>query len=109
MGLEQTSILTTVNNLGLLYTDLGRLNEAGEDVPANADELREGTRPQSGETYVSALNTAQNITSLFLLTGRALGAEELYGQDLLGVSAVFGRSSDSYRGLRRALDALRSN
>jgi hypothetical protein len=28
MGLEQTSILTTVNNLGLIYTDLGQLDEA---------------------------------------------------------------------------------
>jgi hypothetical protein len=58
---------------------------------------------------IPALNTAQNLATLFQQTGRAKEAEEFYGQALFGVEAVFGRFSDRYKGIIKALDILRNN
>jgi hypothetical protein len=60
-------------------------------------------------TYIPALITAQNIANLFQQIGRVQKAEGLYVQALLSVKAVFGRSSDRYQVLVKALNNLRSN
>jgi len=59
--------------------------------------------------YIPALNTIQNLAALYQQTGRVQEAEELYGQALFGVEAVFGRPSDRYRVIVKALDTLRSS
>jgi membrane-bound lytic murein transglycosylase B len=64
---------------------------------------------EAAKKYMPALNTAQNLASLFQHTGRVREAEELYCQAIFGVEALFGRSSDRYRGIVTALDVLRSN
>jgi len=58
------------------------------------------------EKYIPALNTVQNMAILFQQTGRMKVAEELYSQALFGFEAVFGRSSDRYKSIAKALDAL---
>ena len=55
--------------------------------------------------YIPALNTAENLANLFKRMGRMKEAEELYGQTLVSVEAVFGRLSDRYRDIVEALDA----
>ena len=57
--------------------------------------------------YIPALNTAQNMAILFQQTGRMKEAEELYGQALFRFKAVFRRSSNRYKTIAKALDALR--
>ena len=59
--------------------------------------------------YIPALNTIENLAVFSQQTGRVQEAEGLYGQALFGVEAVFGRSSDRYRVIAKALDTLRSN
>jgi hypothetical protein len=54
-----------VNNLGLLYADLRKLDEAEKDVLAGAVRLREGAGPELVKTYVPALNTVQSLAVLY--------------------------------------------
>jgi tetratricopeptide (TPR) repeat protein len=105
-GPEHTSTLDTVNNLGLLYKSLGRLDEAEEMYQRALEGYEKALGTEAVKKYISALNTAQNLAYLFKRTGRMKEAEELYGQTLVGVEAVFGRSSDRYRDIAEALDAL---
>jgi hypothetical protein len=76
MGLEQTSIVTTVNNLGLIYADLGQLDEAEKMCQRTLTSYEKALGPQSGENICIGAKTAQNIVSLFQLTSRTLEAED---------------------------------
>ena len=106
-GPEHTSTLDTVNNLGLLYADLGRLDEAEKMYLRALTGYKKALGKEAVKKYVPALNTAQNMGILFQQTSRMKEAEELYGQALFGFEAVFGRSSDRYKRIAKALDALR--
>lgn len=106
MGLEQTSIVTTVNNLGLIYADLGQLDEAEKMCQRTLTSYEKAFGPQSGENIcIGAENSSEYRQSLSV-------DKQIFrsgGQDFLGVSELLGSSIDRYRGLRRALDVLRSN
>lgn len=96
----------SVNNLGLIYADLGQLDGTGEDVTANADELGEDTRPQSDKNNViGAENSAEYSQSLSVDRQNFRSG----GQDFLGVSALFRGSSKKYRGLRREMISMITN
>ncbi len=47
--------------------------------------------------------------NLFQQTGRVKELEEIYGQALFGIEAVFGRSSAGYRAIIEHLGALRND
>ena len=106
-GPEHTSTLNTVNNLGLLYAVLGRLDEAEKMYLRALKGYEKALGKEAVKRYIPALNTAQNMAILFQQIGRMKEAEELYGQALLGFEAVFGCSSDRYKSIAKALDALR--
>ena len=108
-GPDHTSTLDTVNNLGLLYTSLGRLNEAENMYFRALQGYKETLGQEAVKTYIPALNTAQNMAVLFQQTGRMQEAEGLYEQALFGIKAVFGRTSNKYRSVAKILDKLRSN
>ncbi|OCK73609.1 hypothetical protein K432DRAFT_312428, partial [Lepidopterella palustris CBS 459.81] len=99
----------TVNNLGNLYADLGRLDEAEKMYQRALTGYEKALGQKAVKKNIPALNTAKNLANLFWQTGRAKEAEELYGKALFGVESVFGRLSDRYRDIAEALDELRSN
>ena len=108
-GPEHTSTLKTVNNLGLLYADLGQLDEAEKMYLRALTGYEKALGQKAVKTYIPALNTAENLAGLFKRAGRAWEAEELYSRALVGVEAVFGRSSKRYEGIVEALDTLSSS
>jgi len=106
-GPEHTSTLDTVNNLGLLYQTLERLDEA-EKMYQRALQGYDGALGQETvKTYIPSLNTCQNLAALLQHIGRVKEAEELYLQALSGVEAVFGRSSSRYKNIAKAVDRMR--
>ncbi|OQD99022.1 hypothetical protein PENVUL_c066G05161, partial [Penicillium vulpinum] len=66
LGREYTSTLNTVNNLGLLYVDQGRLQEA----EAIYERALEGYEKAWGREYISTLNTVNNLGNLYVDQGR---------------------------------------
>ncbi|KAF2677752.1 hypothetical protein K458DRAFT_395671 [Lentithecium fluviatile CBS 122367] len=62
---EHTLILDTVNNLGLLYTDQGKLSEA-ETMHNRSPQIYEKALSAGNvTTYIPALNTAYNLGFVF--------------------------------------------
>ncbi|CAG9955490.1 unnamed protein product [Clonostachys rosea f. rosea IK726] len=80
-GPEHTSTLGTVNNLGLLYYNQGRLKEAEEIV----------------KTYPPALNTRENLADLLHGIGKTNEASKLWTQAAEGVQLVYGSTSEKRR------------
>jgi len=61
LGRDHTSTLDTVNNLGNLYADQGRLTEA-ESMYQRA---LKGSEKALGRDHTSTLNTVNNLGSLY--------------------------------------------
>lgn len=72
---EHTSTLDTVNNLGLLYKSLERLDEAEKIYQRALAGYTEAFGKETVKKYIPALNTAQNLANLFRQTDRAKEAE----------------------------------
>jgi tetratricopeptide (TPR) repeat protein len=102
-------ISNELNNLGILYKSLGRLDEAEKMYLRALLGYKKALGQEAVKKYVPALNTIQNLAALSQQRGRVQEAEEFYGQALFGVEAVFGRSSNRYRVVAKALDKLRSS
>jgi tetratricopeptide (TPR) repeat protein len=60
-GLEHTSTLDTVNNLGNLYTNLGRLDEAEKMY----QRALQGKEKAWGPEHTSTLDTVNNLGNLY--------------------------------------------
>jgi tetratricopeptide (TPR) repeat protein len=85
-------------NLGLLYSDMARLDEAEKMYQRALKGYKKGPGKERVNKYIPALSTVENLADLFRQTDRIKEAEELYGKALFGVEAVFGRLSGRYRG-----------
>ena len=107
-GPEHTSTLDTVNNLGLLYADLGRLDMAEKMYQRALQGFEKALGHEPVKTYIPALNASANLAALYQQLGRRSAAEELYSQALYGVGTVFGHASEQYQRIATALDTLRS-
>jgi tetratricopeptide (TPR) repeat protein len=57
LGAEHKSTLTTVNNLGLLYADQGRLDNAEAMFERALRGYEKAFKPENLSTYIPALNT----------------------------------------------------
>ena len=79
-GVKHTSTLSTVNNLGVLYKDQGRMKEA-EEMYMRA--LR-GYKDAWGAKHTSTLSTVNNLGNLYRRQGRMKEAEEMYVRALRG-------------------------
>jgi tetratricopeptide (TPR) repeat protein len=79
-GLEHTSTLSTVNNLGLLYKDLGRLDEAEKMY----QRALQGKEKAWGAEHTSTLYTVNNLGLLYADLGRLDEAEKMYQRALEG-------------------------
>ncbi|KAL8798507.1 MAG: hypothetical protein Q9200_007759 [Gallowayella weberi] len=85
-GAEHTSTLDTVNNLGLLYTDQGRMAEA-EQMYMRA---LKGKEKAWGAEHTSTLATVNNLGLLYKNQGKMAEAEEMYQRALDGHEKALG-------------------
>jgi tetratricopeptide (TPR) repeat protein len=67
LGPTHTSTLSTVNNLGLLYANQGKLGEAEQMY----ERALRGYEEALGPTHTSTLNTVNNLGSLYRDQGKA--------------------------------------
>jgi tetratricopeptide (TPR) repeat protein len=105
-GPEHTSTLDTVHNLGLLYADLGRLNEAEKMYQRALDVYAKAISPKDLLTYIPALNNMWAFASLRESQGRVDDARDWYLQALLGHQKTFGPDYDKCETLRNQLALL---
>jgi tetratricopeptide (TPR) repeat protein len=85
-GPEHTSTLDTVNNLGALYADLGRLDEAEKMY----QRALQGYEKAWGPEHTSTLSTVNNLGNLYADLGRLDEAEKMYQRALQGYEKAWG-------------------
>jgi tetratricopeptide (TPR) repeat protein len=106
-GLDHSSTLDTVNNLGLLYADQGRLGEA-EQMYMRALRGYEALSSVRVQQYLPALNTLQNMGDLYVKQDEIAKAWGMYARALSGLTSVLGQSSERCINLTAEIDALPS-
>ncbi|KAL8695783.1 MAG: hypothetical protein Q9201_007959 [Fulgogasparrea decipioides] len=101
-GLEHTSTLDTVNNLGNLYKAQGKMAEA-EEMYMRA--LR-GYKKAWGLEHTSTLNTVNNLGLLYADQGKMAEAEEMYMRALRGYEKAVGKDHPRTLTISSNLEAL---
>ena len=84
LGVGHSSTLTTVNNLGLLYADQGRLGEAEKMY----ERALRGKEEALGVGHSSTLDTVNNLGLLYANQGKLGEAEKMYERALRGYEAL---------------------
>ena len=84
-GPDHTSTFDTVNNLGLLYANQGKLGEA-EKMYRRALDGKEKAR---GPDHTSTLNTVNNLGNLYANQGKLGEAEKMYQRAPDGYKKVY--------------------
>ncbi|CAN9242765.1 unnamed protein product [Alternaria alternata] len=107
LGVGHSSTLNTVNNLGSLYADQGKLDEA-EKMYERALRGYEALSTVRVQQYLPALNTVQNMGDLYPKQAESAKARAMYTRALSGLTSVLGPSSERCMGLSAKIDALRS-
>ncbi|KAF2262017.1 hypothetical protein CC78DRAFT_535080, partial [Lojkania enalia] len=105
-GPEHTSTLGTVNNLGSLYADLGRLDEAEKMYQHALRGYKKAISPENMPTFIPALNTIWGLASLFENQNRVEDAKAFYSQAISGYEKVFRSDHLICQALRNRLAAL---
>jgi tetratricopeptide (TPR) repeat protein len=104
-GPEHTSTLSTVNNLGALYKNLGRLDEAEKMY----QRALQGKEKAWGLEHTSTLDTVNNLGNLYLKLGRLNEAEKMYQRALQGYEKAWGPEHTSTLDTVNNLGALYAN
>jgi tetratricopeptide (TPR) repeat protein len=91
LGPDHTSTLITVNNLGNLYRDQGKLAEA-EQMYVRA---LAGYEKALGPDHTSTLGTVNNLGLLYGDQGKLAEAEQMYQRALLGLQNSLGSEHPS--------------
>ncbi|KAL2131177.1 hypothetical protein VTI74DRAFT_5443 [Chaetomium olivicolor] len=91
LGRGHTATLGTVNNLGNLYTDQGRLSEA----ESMFQWALEGKDKALGWDHISTLNTVYNLGNVYVKQWRLTEAESMYQRALEGYEKALGRDHTS--------------
>ncbi|KAF4624367.1 hypothetical protein G7Y89_g13802 [Cudoniella acicularis] len=106
LGPKHTSTLLTVHNLGLLYTNQGKLAEAEAMYNRALQGYEHALGPDLMSSYIPALNTMFAFGDLFSQTDRKDMAKTMYTRALSGYAAVRGASSDICKDLEGRLQTL---
>jgi tetratricopeptide (TPR) repeat protein len=106
LGPKHTSTLDTVNNLGALYKDQGKLAEAEAIYTRTLQGYEETLGLKLVSSYIPALNTMVNLSSLYFKISEKGMAKTVYIKALSGFATVQGPLSDIYRELERRLEVL---
>jgi tetratricopeptide (TPR) repeat protein len=101
LGPEHTSTLDTVNNLGIIYTDQGRLAEAEEMYK----RALAGYEKALGPEHTSTLRTVNNLGIFYRDQGRLAEAEEMFKRALAGKEKVLGPKHTSTLDVSQRLHA----
>ena len=96
---EETSAATTMNNLGMLLTDQGKLSEA---EPLLQDALRQ-RRDMLGDAHPDTLNSMSNLAMVLKDLGKLSEAELLFRDALLRRRETLG---DAHPETRNAINSL---
>jgi tetratricopeptide (TPR) repeat protein len=105
-GPEHISTLNTVNNLGFLYADQGKMDEAEEMYVRALQGYEKALGRERVKACLPALNTMENLAELHGQLGRINDAKAVYSRALDGLKIVLGRSSKRCQDIRAALAAL---
>ncbi|KAL5372454.1 hypothetical protein DPSP01_013476 [Paraphaeosphaeria sporulosa] len=106
LGPKHTSTLLTVNNLGALYRNQGKLAEAEAMYSRALQGYEEALGPQLLPSYLPALNTMFHFGDLLSQIGRENMAKIMYTRALAGYTTVQGPSSKWCQPLQDRLHAL---
>ncbi|KAF2625508.1 FabD/lysophospholipase-like protein [Macroventuria anomochaeta] len=106
LGPKHTSTLNTVNNLGLLYADQGKLAEAEKMYQRALQGYKDALGDAHVRQYIPALNTLENVGDLYIEQGKHAEAQEAYSSALLGLQNVLGQSSERCERLQAKMHAL---
>jgi tetratricopeptide (TPR) repeat protein len=85
-GLEHTETLDAVNNLGLLYTDQGRLKNAEQML----QRALSGYEKTCGPEHIKTLDTVNNLGLLYADQGRLKDAQHMYQRAINGKEKAYG-------------------
>ncbi|OXV05922.1 hypothetical protein Egran_06309 [Elaphomyces granulatus] len=106
LGPDHTSTLETVNNLGILYADQGKLDEAEEMYQRALQGYEKAFSLENVARYQPALNTMWCLGELFATQGHLHEAKEMYSRAYTGFRAVLGPSSNKCQYLERRIASL---
>jgi Tfp pilus assembly protein PilF len=95
LGPTHTSTLSTVNNLGLLYANQGKLGEAEQMYKRALRGYEEALGDERVQQYRPALITLENMGDLYVKQAETAKAQALYVRALSGLSTMLGKSSRS--------------
>jgi tetratricopeptide (TPR) repeat protein len=106
LGSDHISTLDTVNNLGRLYADQGKLAEAEKIYVRALQGYKEALGLELASSYLPALKTMVVFGDLASQTGRKDIAHGMYARALSGYTTVQGPSSKWCSQLKDPLQAL---
>ena len=106
LGLEHTSTLDTVNSLGNLYVEQGRLSDAEAMYKRALRGYEKALGPEYVDTYIPAQNTIRNLAVLYTQLRKISDARALYVRCQNGVEALFGVQHERYQEVTRELALL---
>jgi tetratricopeptide (TPR) repeat protein len=86
LGADHTSTLDTVNNLAVLYTNQGKLDEAEKMY----ERALQGKEKALGAEHTSTLATVNNLAILYTDQGKLDEAEKMYERALQGSEKALG-------------------
>ena len=104
---KHTSTLDTVNNLGILYSNQGKLDEAEKMYERALRGYEEALGHENVEKYRPALNTIVNMGDLYTKRGDFAKAQRMFAR-ALGFQNILIPSSDRFQYIRAKIDALSS-
>ena len=106
LGLDHTSTLDTVNNLGNLYQKQGKLVEAEQMYERALRGYEKALGAENITTYIPALNTIWSFGSLFGEGTDLAKTRIMYSKALAGYEKAVGPNHPKSHSLRESLRAL---
>ena len=103
---DHSSTLNTVNNLGNLYRDQGKLVEAEKMYQRALQGYEKALGPENILHDLPALNTAYNLGRLHSNQGERDKAKFMYSRALVGYETVFGNDHERCKDVRVRLSDL---
>ena len=88
LGTEHTSMLQTVNNLGILYNKQGKLAEAEQMYQRALQGYEKALGTDNTSTYIPALNATWGLGALFEREVDLAKARIMYSKALVGYEKV---------------------
>ncbi|VTO91321.1 unnamed protein product [Fusarium graminearum] len=103
-GPEHTSTLDTVNNLGNLYADQGRLDKAEEMYERALQGYEKALGSPNFETYLPTLNTLENLGDFYQHIKKPELAKISYSRAHGGLRTVFGDNNERVQAILKKLE-----